>query len=165
MDFGQVFCQKCGTKLITRELTHEGVIPYCEACGEYRFPMYNVAVSMIVIDEKTSQILLIRQYGKPQYILVAGYVTRGERAEDAVIREVREETGLSVSRIEFNRTRFFEKSNTLMLNFAAYVRDMSRIRPNHEIDSYHWFTPQDARRSISPGSLAEEFLKSFLNEF
>ena len=165
MDFGQVFCQKCGTKLITRELTHEGVIPYCEACGEYRFPMYNVAVSMIVIDEKTSQILLIRQYGKPQYILVAGYVTRGERAEDAVVREVREETGLSVSRVVFNRTRFFETSNTLMLNFAAYIRDMSRIRPNHEIDSYHWFMPQDARRSISPGSLAEEFLKSFLNEF
>ena len=165
MDFGQVYCQKCGTKLTSRRLENEGIIPYCEACGEFRFPMYNVAVSMIVIDEKTSQILLIRQYGKPQYILVAGYVTRGERAEDAVIREVKEETGLTVSRVSFNRTKFFEKSNTLMLNFAAYVRDMSKIQPNHEIDSYSWFTPQDARSNIYPGSLAEEFLRSFLNEF
>ncbi len=165
MDFGQVYCQKCGTKLTSRRLENEGIIPYCEACGEFRFPMYNVAVSMIVIDEKTSQILLIRQYGKPQYILVAGYVTRGERAEDAVIREVKEETGLTVSRVSFNKTKFFEKSNTLMLNFAAYVRDMSKIQPNHEIDSYSWFTPQDARSHIYPGSLAEEFLRSFLNEF
>ena len=165
MDFGQIYCQKCGTKLTSRPLEHEGIIPYCEQCGEYRFPMYNVAVSMIVIDEKTSQILLIRQHGQPQYILVAGYVTRGERAEDAVIREVREETGLSVSRVVFNRTKFFEKSNTLMLNFAAYVRDKAKIKPNHEIDSYSWFTPQDARHSIYSGSLAEEFLRSFLNEF
>ena len=165
MDFGQVFCQKCGTKLISRQLEHEGNVQYCETCGEYRFPMYNVAVSMIVIDEKTSQILLIRQYGQPRYILVAGYVNRGECAEDAVYREVKEETGLAVSRIAFNRTKFFEKSNTLMLNFAAYVRDMTKIQPNHEIDSYNWFTPQDARNHIYPGSLAEEFLKAFLNEF
>ena len=34
-----------------------------------------------------------------------------------------------------------------------------------EIDSYNWFTPQDARHSIYSGSLAEEFLRSFLNEF
>lgn len=165
MDFGQIYCQKCGKKLTVRSLDHEGSVPYCEDCQEYRFPMYNVAVSMIVLDEKTNQILLIKQYGRPQYILVAGYVTRGERAEDAVIRELKEETGLSVSRVVFNRTKFFESSNTLMLNFAAYIRDMSKIKPNHEIDSYHWFTPQDARSNISPGSLAEEFLKSFLNEF
>lgn len=165
MDFGQVYCQKCGKKLVSRMLEHEGIIPFCESCGEYRFPMYNVAVSMIVIDEKTNQILLIKQHNQHRYILVAGYVTRGERAEDAVIREVREETGLAVSRIVFNRTKFFETSNTLMLNFAAYVRDMTRINPNHEIDSYRWFTPQDARTNISTGSLAEEFLRSYLNEF
>ena len=32
--------------------------------------MYNVAVSMIVVDEETGKILLIQQYGKPSYILV-----------------------------------------------------------------------------------------------
>ena len=59
--------------------------------------MYNVAVSMVVTDEETGKILLIQQYGKPTYILVAGYVNRGEAEEDAVVREVREETGLHVS--------------------------------------------------------------------
>ena len=69
--------------------------------------MYNVAVSMIVVDEETGKILLIQQYGKPSYILVAGYVNRGEAEEHAVVQEVREETGLEVEHLRFNRTKFF----------------------------------------------------------
>lgn len=79
-------------------------MPYCPKCQQYRFPMYNVAVSMIVVDEETGKILLIQQYGKPSYILVAGYVNRGEAEEHAVVREVREETGLEVEHLRFNRT-------------------------------------------------------------
>ena len=59
--------------------------------------MYNVAVSMIVINKQTNKILLIKQYGNPFYILVAGYVNRGEGLERAVAREVKEETGMTVS--------------------------------------------------------------------
>ena len=164
MDFGQKYCQKCGTLLASRPLENEGLVPYCEQCGEFRFPMYNVAVSMIVTDEKSGDILLIQQYGREAYILVAGYISRGERAEDAVIREIKEETGLTVSRIRFNRTKFFEKSNTLMCNFTAWIRDRNEISPNGEIDRYQWFAPAEARKAILHGSLAEEFLIASLDE-
>ena len=87
----QKHCYECGTALTERELEGEGIVPYCPQCQQYRFPMYNVAVSMVVINEQTGQILLIRQYGKPQFILVAGYVNRGEQLEHAVCREVKEE--------------------------------------------------------------------------
>ncbi|MHA3678152.1 NUDIX domain-containing protein [Faecalibacterium sp. PGM34] len=90
--------------MIEKELEEEGIVPYCPKCQQYRFPMYNVAVSMIVVDEETGKILLIQQYGKPSYILVAGYVNRGEAEEHAVVREVREETGLEVEHLRFNRT-------------------------------------------------------------
>lgn len=59
----QKHCYECGTALTERELEGEGIVPYCPQCQQYRFPMYNVAVSMVVIDEQTGQILLIRQYG------------------------------------------------------------------------------------------------------
>ena len=91
-------------KIALKELEEEGIVPYCPKCQQYRFPMYNVAVSMIVVDEETGKILLIQQYGKPSYILVAGYVNRGEAEEHAVVREVREETGLEVEHLRFNRT-------------------------------------------------------------
>ena len=90
------FCQTCGAKLIRKELENEGMIPFCPKCGQYRFPMYNVAVSMIVVNQRTNKILLIQQYNRPAYILVAGYVNRTEQLEHAVIRELKEETNLEI---------------------------------------------------------------------
>ena len=160
----QKHCFECGAELVERELEGEGIVPYCPKCGQYRFPMYNVAVSMIVINEQTGEILLIKQYGRPHFILVAGYVNRGEQLEHAVVREIKEETGMTVSRIKFNRTSFFEPSNTLMSNFTAFVKDASELSPNGEIDSYQWFTPSDARKNIRPDSLAQRFLNAYLDE-
>ncbi|MBQ3974580.1 MAG: NTP pyrophosphohydrolase, partial [Lachnospiraceae bacterium] len=60
------YCMQCGTKL--RPVYHETEecdIPYCDTCGDYRFPVFNTAVSMIVTNEDGSRILLIRQYGRP----------------------------------------------------------------------------------------------------
>lgn len=160
----QKHCFDCGAELIEKELEGEGIVPYCPQCQQFRFPMYNVAVSMIVIDQQTGEILLIKQYGRPSFILVAGYVNRGEQVEHAVSREIKEETGMTVSHIKFNRTCFFEPSNTLMCNFTAYVKDSSELSPNSEIDSYQWFSPEDARLNIRPNSLASQFLNAYLDE-
>ena len=158
------YCRECGSALVEKELKNEGMVPYCPSCGQFRFPQYNVAVSMIVRNESNGKIILIKQYGRDSYILVAGYVNRGEACEAAVVREVKEETGMTVSGIHFNRTRFFEPSNTLMCNFTAYVKDDSELDPNEEIDAYTWFTPDEARANIRPNSLAAEFLNAYLDE-
>ena len=54
----QKHCFECGTALIEKELEEEGIVPYCPKCQQYRFPMYNVAVSMIVVDEETGYMTL-----------------------------------------------------------------------------------------------------------
>lgn len=158
------YCQECGTALTEKYLENEGMIPFCPKCNQYRFPMYNVAVSMIVVNKMTGKILLIKQYGRPFFILVAGYVNRTESLEHAVIREIKEETGMTVSSIKFNRTRFFEPSNTLMCNFTAFVEDDSELSVNNEVDSYCWFSKDEARENIKPESLAAYFLNSYLDE-
>lgn len=157
-------CRECGAALIEKELKNEGVVPFCPECGEFRFPMYNVAVSMIVVNHQTKQILLIQQYGKPDYVLVAGYVNRTESLENAVVREIKEETGMTVSEIRFNRTRFFERSNTLMCNFTAFIENDAELHTNEEIDSFAWFSFDEARKNIRPNSLAEYFLNTYLDE-
>ena len=162
MDTNGTFCRMCGTKLEIRELENEGMIPYCPKCEAFRFPQYNVAVSMITVNEATDEILLIQQYGRPSYVLVAGYVTKGESMEDAVRREIREETGMTVDHMKFNRSQYFEKSDTLMCNFTAYVKDDSELHANYEIDSYKWFSREEAAKNIRPGSLAEHFLEKAL---
>ena len=57
----QKHCFECGTALIEKELEEEGIVPYCPKCQQYRFPMYNVAVSMIVVDEENSAHPAVRQ--------------------------------------------------------------------------------------------------------
>ena len=158
------YCRECGAALIEKELKNEGIVPFCPDCGEFRFPMYNVAVSMIVVNRQTNQILLIQQYGKLSYVLVAGYVNRTESHENAVAREIKEETGMTVSEIRFNRTRFFERSNTLMCNFTAFVENDAELQTNEEIDSFAWFSFDDARKNIRPNSLAAYFLNTYLDE-
>ena len=158
------YCQECGTALTEKYLENEGMIPFCPKCNQYRFPMYNVAVSMIVVNKMIGKILLIKQYGRPFFILVAGYVNRTESLEHAAIREIKEETGMTVASIKFNRTRFFEPSNTLMCNFTAFVEDDSELSVNNEVDSYCWFSKDEARENIKPESLAAYFLDSYLDE-
>jgi NAD+ diphosphatase len=116
---------------------------------------------MIITNPGKTRILMIRQYGGDEYILVAGYINKGEDAEDAAVREVKEEMDLDVVGVHFNHSHYFEKSNTLMLNFTAVV-DSTAVHENREIDSYRWFTPEEARKNVSWPSLAGDFLDGYL---
>ena len=63
------YCVKCGAPLKLRYHEHEGKdIPWCENCGEFRYPFFNCAVSMIVMNEEKDKVYLIKQYGKDSYI-------------------------------------------------------------------------------------------------
>ncbi|MBD5390619.1 NUDIX domain-containing protein [bacterium] len=157
------YCMHCGTKLIEKELEHEGMIPYCPKCQEYRFKIFNTAVSMVITTKDFGKVLLIEQYGRKKYILVAGYVNQGENAEDAACREIHEEVGLKVSRLIFQKTEYFEKSNTLMINFIAVVEDID-VHSNYEIDDYAWFSVEEGKEKIFKGSLAEQFYMLFYNK-
>ncbi len=156
-------CTECGTELILKEHPTEGTVPFCTKCGEYRWPGFNTAVSMVVMDPAKEKVLLIRQYGRPFYVLVAGYVNKGEDAEDAVAREIREEIGAEVSEIHFNHSHYFPPSNTLMLNFTAVLKDEA-LHTNEEVDGYKWFSIEDARKNIKPGSLASAFLNGYFDK-
>lgn len=158
------YCIECGTELIEKELEHEGLVPFCPRCEVFRFPQYNVAMSAIIFDELEREILLIQQYGQKQHILVAGYVSRGEKLEEAVAREIAEETNLEVVNITFNASHFYEKNNVLMVNFACRVKDASKLRCNHEIDQAAWFAPALAREVIYPNSIAQHFLNTWLDK-
>lgn len=157
------FCPECGEKLYLKECENEGMIPFCENCKEFRFPVFSVAVSMVVLNPTGDKILLIKQYGNDFYVLTAGYVNKGENAETAVRREIKEELGVGVSYMRFNATEYFEKSQTLLVNFIA-VAESENLNTNYEVDSYKWFSFEDAQKNIKENSLAKRFLLRFLNE-
>lgn len=158
------YCTECGTELIEKELEREGLVPYCPSCKAHRFPGFNVAVSIIVMNPTEDKILLIQQYGSKDYILVAGYVNKGEDAEHTVARELQEETGLKARKIQFNRSHYFAPSNTLMLNFSCVTEDETLAELTDEVDYAKWFAIAEAKENIKPNSLAKRFLKEFLEK-
>ncbi len=156
------FCYVCGTHLEEKYLEREGMVPYCPHCKQFRFPIFNTAVSMEVLNPARTHVLLIQQYGKMRNILVAGYVNRGEHAEQTVAREVKEETGFLVHDIRFHESRFFEPSNTLMLNFSCVSESEDLSGVTDEVDKVEWYPLKKAREAIAHNSLAEAFLNDFL---
>lgn len=155
------FCPICGTPLGTKEQPEDGLVPWCPTCNEYRYPKFNVAVSVIVRHPTRPDILTIDQYGK-EGILVAGYVTRGEAAEQTVAREVHEECGLDVEDITFNASSFFEPSNTLMLNFSCRALERAGELNAREVDAAHWIAEDDILDRMLPDSLARRFVAIWL---
>ncbi len=158
------YCSKCGNKLILKESFNcgisDGMVPFCTKCNEFRFPVFNTAVSSVIYNKDFSKTLLVQQYGRGINILVAGYVNKGETLENALVREIKEETGLCVISYTFNASRYFEKSNSLICNFIVNVEDEA-LHCNSEIDFAKWYTPNEAKDEIYKNSLAEEFfLKS-----
>lgn len=156
------YCYECGTRLILKELDGEGEVQYCESCKAFRFPIFNTAVSMEVLSPGHDKIVLIKQYSRDKNILVAGYVNKGECAEEAVAREVREELGIEVEDIRFNKSEYYEPSNTLMLNFSCTAKTENLHIAEKEVDSASWFTIEEIEREIFQGSLAHRFLHAFL---
>ena len=159
--FKMIYCPECGTRLTTKMHETDGETPYCETCGDFRFPIFSTAVSMICTNEARDRILLISQYGTGTYVLVAGYVNKGEDAEDTCIREMQEEMGLHIRELHFNHSHYFRPSNTLMLNFTVVVDDAEIPCPNEEIDDWAWMSVEEARQKIRPNSLAKQFLEGY----
>ena len=154
------YCTMCGTKLIVKKHEYEGDVPFCPNCNEYRFPIYSSAVSMVIVNRDYTKTLLVKQYGTTFDRLVAGYINKGESAEDAVYRELMEEVGLVPVSIEFQKSRYYEKSNTLIFNFLCVV-DNEEVISNYEIDSYKWYSVDEAYEIVDKTRLVGYFYSYF----
>lgn len=155
------YCYVCGEKLEEKECYNcgvlDGLFPFCPKCGEFRFPFFNSAVSMVIFNKDCSKTLLIKQYGRDFNILVAGYVNKGETLETALERELKEETGLCAVEYKFNKSRYYEKSNSLINNFIVRIKN-EEFTLNAEVDFAKWYTLDEAKEAVYKNSLAEYFL-------
>ena len=156
-----MYCDKCGNKLEPKFLEFEGMIPYCNSCNEYKFLKYSTAVSMVILNYERTKTLLIRQYGSKTYILVAGYVDKGESLEHALLREMGEEIGRRPIFYKYQKSQYFKKSETLICNFYC-ILNSEDLFPNHEIDDYLWAPLDEAKELLKDTTLAKDFFKIYL---
>lgn len=149
---------------MVKECEGEGPTPYCNTCQVFRFPIFSTAISTAVINRQRNKVLLIQQYNIKDFILLAGYVNKGESAEQTLVREVVEEVGLQVDEYKYMRSEYFERTNTLMLNFVSIVNDDKLDVLSAEVDQARWFTLDEAKQVILKNSLAETFLLNIIQK-
>lgn len=144
-------CPRCGTRL---EPTQAGHVLHCPGCGRDQFPRTDPAVIMIVTDAE-DRALLGRQPSWPagRWSTLAGFVEPGESLEDAVRREVREETGVLVGDVEYVGSQPWPMPASLMLGFRARATSTEVAVDGTEIEEARWFSRAEARSAAEDGTL------------
>jgi len=138
------YCGKCGNKTKSRDSGH---IRTCknEICNAKYFPSMDPAV--IVLVSSKEQCLLGRQKGWPKgmYSTLAGFVEPGETAEDAVVREIKEEVSVSIDKVEYQYSQSWLFPSSLMLGFTALAKEKNISLNTDELEDARWFTKEEIK--------------------
>lgn len=158
------YCPECGQELGSRVLGDEGAVPWCDRCNRPWFDMFPTAIIALVHNRRNEVLLLRQLYIHPTYRnLVSGYMTPGETAEECAIREILEETGQRVTRLEPAGTWWFAKKEMLMIGFLAEVEDDTPLRLSCEVDGAEWVSADRAVTMVHPaGSTSHALADMFL---
>jgi NAD+ diphosphatase len=144
----QRFCGGCGGKT---QAGHGGHQRSCEGCGRLLFPRIEPAVITLVTAPPrpglTGRCLLARHRGAQpgSFATLAGFVEIGESLEDAVRREVAEETGVTVGEVSYVGSQPWPFPSGIMIGFRARALTEAIDVDGDELEEARWFTRDQAR--------------------
>lgn len=161
-------CPRCGAATVPILAGHAR---RCPVDDSEHFPRVDPAVIMLITDD-VDRCLLARNRTWPlrRVSILAGFVEPGESLEQAVSREVGEETGLQVTGIRYVGSQPWPMPRSLMLGFVARAPGAQEIVVDgEEIAEARWFTREELRAAVSarevllppPVSIAHQIIVSW----
>jgi NAD+ diphosphatase len=160
-DRTSLFCGRCGAGLTLRRDVRA---KECGRCGLLVFPRISPAV--IVLVERGDLVLLARaaRFTDGFYSVLAGFVEPGESLEEAVSREVEEETAITVKDIQYFGSQPWPFPDSLMVAFTArYAAGEIRIDGNEILDG-QWFTVDNLPMIPGKISIARRLIDWFVEK-
>jgi NAD+ diphosphatase len=154
--FATRHCPRCGGRLEMRMAGHELA---CVECHRRQFPRTDPAVIMAITRGEPGSpdeaLLLGRQDAWPQgrYSTLAGFLEPGETLEDAVRREVAEETGVVVDEVTYFGNQPWPLPASLMLGFLGRASSDAIQVDGREIQDARWFTRAQIQAEADAGTL------------
>jgi NAD+ diphosphatase len=145
----QRFCGVCGRPALPERAGHVIRCTNPTASHEF-FPRIDPAIIVLVTDGERA--LLGRQSGWPpgRYSTIAGFIEPGESLEDAVFREVMEETGVVARAPRYDSSQPWPFPSSLMIGFQAQAEPGSPITVGIELEDVRWFTRAEVRSEGIP---------------
>lgn len=149
------YCPKCGSK---RFVEHDFKSKHCEACGFTYY--FNAAAAVIAIIENEKGEMLVARRGeepaKGTLDFIGGFVDPGEGFEEAVVREIEEETGYSVNgESNDNVTILFSLPNTYLYSgltthscdcfFHVMIPSDAKLKANDDVAACWWEKPENIK--------------------
>lgn len=157
-DHNTKYCGICGGHMAW----HTDISKRCESCGKEIWP--SLATAIIVLIHRGDEVLLVhaRNFRGKFFGLVAGFVETGESLEEAVHREVMEETGLTITNLRYFGSQPWPYPCGLMVGFHAdYVSGEIKLQ-KEELAAGRWFTKDNLPEIPEKLSIARRILDSWL---
>jgi NAD+ diphosphatase len=133
------YCGLCGSPTRSEEAGHMRRCTNPD-CNTMHFPRTDPAVIMLVTDGDRALLGRNKNFPLPgMYSTLAGFVEPGESLEDAVAREVREETGIEVGAVHYHSSQPWPFPANIMLGFFAEARTAEITIDDSELEDARWF--------------------------
>jgi NAD+ diphosphatase len=131
------FCGLCGSPTRSEEAGH---MRRCTnpACNTMHFPRTDPAVIMLVTRGERALMGRSKNFVPGMYSTLAGFVEPGESLEDAVAREVREETGIEVGAVHYHSSQPWPFPANIMLGFHAEALTTEITVDYGELEDARW---------------------------
>jgi NAD+ diphosphatase len=164
------YCGVCGTPTLAEEAGHmrRCINPDCKMM---HFPRTDPAVIMLVTDGRRALLGRNKNFPPGMYSTLAGFVEPGESLEDAVAREVREETGIVVGQVVYHSSQPWPFPANIMLGFHAMAASSEIAVDYGELADAQWFDRQwllshvddNSFRLPRPDSIARRLVEDWLH--
>lgn len=155
------FCGRCGTATVLHARERAC---WCQNCEIPWYP--RIAPCVIVVIRRGERMLLARssRTRRPMYSLIAGFVEPGESLEQAVAREVNEETGLQVSNIRYRLSQPWPFPHQLMAGFFADYESGELVLQQDELADAGWFVPGNTPPIPSLATISGQLIHDMAEE-
>ena len=144
---------------------HTDISKRCTECGKEVWPQ--LATAVIVLIHRGDEVLLVhaKNFKSDFYGLVAGFVETGETLEEAVRREVMEETGISIENITYFGSQPWPYPCGLMVGFNADFVSGELHLQRSELSRGNWFRYNNLPRIPQKLSIARKLIDAWLRQY
>jgi len=135
-------CGRCGARTRPRD---GGWRRECWACGQNHFPRSDPAVIMLITYEDRCLLGHEPRFPDNMYSVLAGFVEPGDDIETAVRREIMEEVGVRVGRVDYVGSQPWPFPHSLMVGCWGQALDADLTPDPVEITDARWFSREDVQ--------------------